>query len=175
MQLPRKGEENHGTSPHSNPSQTSPSSSGFCAEPSHHLVCIMGQGTRILIWLQPWSSSSMTIPCSQGKAVGLKGVVKQQKMELVTQLASSTSPASAQDCAATPWHCQRENPWAGHGSEVDLSYNILPALLEPNLAPQTHLKPAGERATHIILLVLFHPERVRLPRQPWMKLSQTVP
>lgn len=44
-----------------------------------------------------------------------------------------------------------------------------------NLASQNHLQPAGERATCLILLVPFHPEHVRLPRQPWLQLSQTIP
>lgn len=34
--------------PHNNPRQKSPSCSGSCAEPSHHLLCITGQGTRVL-------------------------------------------------------------------------------------------------------------------------------
>lgn len=34
----------------------------------------------------------MTIPCSQGKAVGLKGAVKQQKMELVTRPPALSQP-----------------------------------------------------------------------------------
>lgn len=105
--------------PHDNPSQSSPSCSGSCAEPSRHSLCITGQGSCVLMWLQPWSSSSMAIPCSQGKAGGLKGAVKQQKMELVPQSVSSSSRASAQDCAATPWHWQREAPRAGHGTRVD--------------------------------------------------------
>lgn len=74
----------------------------------------------------------MAIPCSQGKAVGTEGAVKQQEMELVARSVSSSSSAPAQGRAATPWHCQREAPRAGHGRGADLSSYILPARREPN-------------------------------------------
>lgn len=105
----------------------------------------------------------------------MKGAVKQQKMELVPQSVSSSSPAPAQGRAATPWHCQVRLPGLGMAGGWICHQASSQPVWSQTLAPQTRFQPAGERATHLILLAPFHPERVRLSRQPRQPMAAAFP